>query len=101
MEPKYKYSAGLEKGAGLVGLERARGQARLLLVEGVLDALYLAAQGLPAVAVGGTDFSSRQLQAVEHNRTPVSYTHLDVYKRQDRARSSRPNNESLRSVPSA
>ncbi len=78
VEPKYKYSAGLEKGAGLVGLERARGQARLLLVEGVLDALYLAAQGLPAVAVGGTDFSSRQLQAVEHNRTQELLLALDA-----------------------
>ena len=62
---KYKYSAGLHKGEGLIGFSSARGSERVILLEGVLDALYLNFRGFKAVAVGGTDLSATQLQALQ------------------------------------
>jgi DNA primase catalytic core len=62
---KYKYSAGLRKGEGLIGFSSARGSERIILLEGVLDALYLNFRGFKAVAVGGTDLSATQLQALQ------------------------------------
>lgn len=77
VEPKYKYSAGLEKDVGLIGLSRARGLKKVILVEGPLDALYLAAKGEPAVAVGGASLSEQQLQALEQNSTQELLLALD------------------------
>lgn len=57
---KYRYSTGMPKAEGLIGIDAARGSSRVLLLEGVLDAKYLSAQGLPAVAIGGTSFSKQQ-----------------------------------------
>lgn len=62
---KYKYSYGLKKEGGLVGFSRVRGQYRVVLVEGILDALYLSSKGEPVVAVGGTSLSPVQLKALE------------------------------------
>ncbi len=62
---KYKYSAGLRKGEGLIGFSSARGSERIILLEGVLDALYLNFRGFKSVAVGGTDLSATQLQALQ------------------------------------
>jgi len=62
---KYKYSAGLRKGEGLIGFSSARGSERIILLEGVLDALYLNFRGFKSVAVGGTDLSATQLQALK------------------------------------
>lgn len=62
---KYKYSAGLHKGEGLIGFSSARGSERIILLEGVLDALYLNFRGFKSVAVGGTDLSATQLQALQ------------------------------------
>jgi len=62
---KYKYSAGLHKGDGLIGFSSARGSERIILLEGVLDALYLNFKGFKSVAVGGTDLSATQLQALQ------------------------------------
>ena len=62
---KYKYSAGLHKGEGLIGFSSARGSERVILLEGVLDALYLNFRGFKAVAVGGTDLSATQLQSLQ------------------------------------
>jgi len=76
-EPKYKYSAGLEKDKGLIGLTRCRGQQAVLLVEGVLDGLYLSAKGQPVVATGGTSLSAPQIQALEHNGTRELIVCLD------------------------
>lgn len=62
---KYKYSAGLHKGEGLIGFSSARGSEKIILLEGVLDALYLNFRGFKSVAVGGTDLSATQLQALQ------------------------------------
>ena len=62
---KYKYSAGLHKGEGLIGFSSARGSERVILLEGVLDALYLNFRGFKSVAVGGTDLSATQLQSLK------------------------------------
>jgi len=62
---KYKYSAGLHKAEGLIGFSSARGSERIILLEGVLDALYLNFKGFKSVAVGGTDLSATQLQALQ------------------------------------
>jgi DNA primase catalytic core len=62
---KYKYSAGLHKGEGLIGFSSARGSERIILLEGVLDALYLNFRGFKSVAVGGTDLSAPQLQSLQ------------------------------------
>jgi len=65
-EPKYKYSYGLKKSQGLVGLEASRGSDQVVLVEGVMDALLLArAYKVPAVATGGTSISAEQMKALE------------------------------------
>jgi len=76
-EPKYKYSAGLEKDKGLIGLTRCRGQQAVLLVEGVLDGLYLSAKGQAVVATGGTSLSTAQIQALEGNGTRELIVCLD------------------------
>lgn len=65
---KYINSYGLERSAGLVGLSAVRGSATVLLVEGVLDALALHAQGLPTVALGGANLSEGQLAALSRRR---------------------------------
>lgn len=62
---KYKHSAGLHKSEGLIGFSSARGSERIILLEGVLDALYLNFRGFKSVAVGGTDLSATQLQALQ------------------------------------
>lgn len=66
---KYKGSFGMEKSSGLIGLSRCRGAESVVLVEGVLDALYLSAKGEQVVAVGGTSLSTAQIAALEHNQT--------------------------------
>ena len=65
VEPKYKYSMGLPRARSLVGFSRARGAEDVVLVEGLLDALYLHTKGFHAVAVGGTDLSAEQREALE------------------------------------
>jgi len=65
LSSKYRYSAGLHKGEGLIGFSSARGSERIILLEGVLDALYLNFRGFKSVAVGGTDLSATQLQALQ------------------------------------
>ena len=62
---KYRYSAGFHKGEGLIGFSSARGSERIILLEGVLDALYLNFRGFKSVAVGGTELSATQLQALQ------------------------------------
>ncbi|NLH79192.1 MAG: hypothetical protein GX465_19415, partial [Acidobacteria bacterium] len=42
---KYKYSYGMEKDEGLIGFSSARGSEQIILLEGVLDALYLNHKG--------------------------------------------------------
>ena len=77
-EPKYKYSAGMKKDRGLIGLSGCRGAESVLLVEGVLDALYLSARGEQVVAVGGTSLSTAQIAALEHNDTKQIVLCLDT-----------------------
>lgn len=66
---KYNYSTGLQKDKGLLGLTSARGEKEIVLVEGVLDALYLSSKGQKVVAVGGTSLSLEQIKALENNGT--------------------------------
>lgn len=75
--PPYLYSAGLQKGQGLVGMASARGEEQLILVEGPLDALYLQSMGLKAVAMGGTSLSPAQVKALQSNRTREILLALD------------------------
>lgn len=75
--PKYLYSYGLEKGQGLVGMDSARGERQLILVEGPLDALYLQSLGVKAVALGGTSLSPAQVKALQANRTKEIILALD------------------------
>lgn len=63
--PKYKYSYGMKKDDGLIGFSSVRGSEQLVLLEGVLDALYLNSKGFKSVAVGGTSLSTTQLHAME------------------------------------
>jgi len=74
---KYRYSTGLQKDQGLIGLSTARGEQEVCLVEGVLDALYLSSKGLPVVAIGGTSLSSEQIKALENNGTKELLLCLD------------------------
>ena len=75
--PKYKYSTGLRKDAGLIGFTTVRGTHAVLLVEGVLDALYLNTKGFSAVAVGGTSLSREQARALEITGTKEILLALD------------------------
>ena len=63
--PKYKYSYGMQKDQGLIGFTSARGSEQIVLLEGVLDALYLNNKGFKSVAVGGTSLSASQLEALQ------------------------------------
>lgn len=64
---KYRYTYGMKTSAGLLGWERARAHKRVLLVEGVMDALLLNARKLsvPAVSLGGKSLSDAQLETLE------------------------------------
>lgn len=77
VEPKYKYSQGLQKDQGLIGLTRHRRAKAIILVEGVLDALYGTAQGFPVVATGGTSLSSGQIKLLQDNGTTEVLLFLD------------------------
>lgn len=77
VEPKYKASQGLAKDQGLVGLSRHRRAEAVVLVEGVLDALYGTAQGFPVVATGGTSLSSGQIKLLQDNGTKEVLLFLD------------------------
>lgn len=77
VEPKYKGSQGLAKDQGLVGLSRHRRAETVVLVEGVLDALYGTAQGFPVVATGGTSLSSGQIKLLQDNGTAEVLLFLD------------------------
>ena len=78
IEPKYLYSAGLAKSQGLIGLEAIRGEKTAILLEGLLDALYLNSKGLKVVAIGGTDLSLAQIKALEANGTKELILALDA-----------------------
>jgi DNA primase catalytic core len=62
---KYRYTAGLQKGSGLLGIEKLRGSQHAILVEGVLDTPYIASKGLPLVSTGGASLSREQLLLLE------------------------------------
>lgn len=79
-KPKYKYSYGLEKSKGLIGLERSRGSQEIILVEGLLDALLMSSHGLHAVATGGTSISTEQIKALEENGTKEVLLAFDMDK---------------------
>lgn len=74
----YLYSAGLKKGQSLVGFSSARGAGQVVLLEGVLDALYLNSLGLQTVAMGGTSLSPAQIKALERTGTEELILALDM-----------------------
>lgn len=78
VEPKYKYSAGLQKDKGLVGFSSVRGSPEVIVVEGVLDALLLNYKGLKSVSLGGTNISVDQLKALETAGTKELLLALDM-----------------------
>jgi len=78
VEPKYKYSAGLQKDKGLVGFSSVRGSPEIIVVEGVLDALLLNYKGLKAVSLGGLSISADQLKALETTGTKELLLALDM-----------------------
>lgn len=78
VEPKYKYSAGLQKDKGLVGFSSVRGSPAVTVVEGVLDALLLNHKGIKAVSLGGTSISTDQLKALETAGTQELLLALDM-----------------------
>jgi len=76
--PKYKYSFGLHKDQGLIGFTTSRGADQIVIVEGVLDALYLNHKGFKTVAVGGTSLSAAQIKALETAGTKEVLIALDM-----------------------
>jgi DNA primase catalytic core len=76
--PKYKYSQGMKKDAGLIGFSSVRGSEQIVLLEGVLDALYLNFKGFKSVAVGGVSLSTAQLQMLEAVGTKEILLALDM-----------------------
>ena len=75
---KYKYSYGMEKDKGLIGFTSARGSEQIILLEGVLDALYLNSMGYKTVAVGGTSLSTTQIEALQRAGTKELLLALDM-----------------------
>lgn len=75
---KYKYSAGMHKDDGMVGFSRVRGNAYVVLVEGVMDALYLTSKGQPVAALGGTALNTTQVKALEQSGTKDILLALDA-----------------------
>lgn len=78
VDPKYMYSAGLEKDKGLIGFSSSRGAPQVVLLEGVLDALYLNHKGIKTVAVGGTSLSADQIQMLESAGTKEILLAMDM-----------------------
>jgi len=74
---KYSYSTGMAKDQGMIGLTTARGSKQVILVEGVLDAIYLSSKGLPVISLGGTSLSDDQTRALEQNGTKELLLALD------------------------
>lgn len=63
-EPKYLYSAGLEKNNILFNLRAIRGDRDLVIVEGQLDAYHASAIGIDnVVALGGNALTDGQIRA--------------------------------------
>ena len=65
---KYLYSSGLEKSKLLFNLNKVRREKDLIIVEGLLDALYSSALGLEnIISLGGTSFNDHQLQLIKRS----------------------------------
>jgi len=75
---KYKYSFDLKKDQGLVGFSSVRGSPQVILLEGVLDALYLNYKGFRSVAIGGTSLSDQQIEALKTAGTQELFLALDM-----------------------
>ena len=75
---KYKYSFDLKKDEGLVGFSSVRGSPQIILLEGVLDALYLNYRGFRSVAIGGTSLSDQQTEALKMAGTQELFLALDM-----------------------
>ena len=65
-DPKYLYSAGLKKSKGFVGINKTRNESKIILVEGVLDALYLNIKEEPTMSIGGSSLSDSQINALQN-----------------------------------
>lgn len=74
---KYKYSLGMKKSAGLVGLPSARTYNWAVLVEGGMDALLMNYLGIPTMALGGLIISREQIGAILTTQIRKLYVCLD------------------------
>jgi len=75
--PKYLISSGLERSGTFIGLDQTGNSSELILVEGLLDALYLNSHGFAAIGKGGNDdLSDKQeelLSEIDPNQLIVAY----------------------------
>lgn len=72
--PKYVYSTGLERGSLLFSLRAIKADKDLVVVEGLLDALFARAKGLTnVVALGGTSLGEAQVRlALDHGAEKIT-----------------------------
>lgn len=80
VDPKYKYTLGLEKSQGFTGFSSVRGSPQIIIVEGALDPYYLNYKGFKAVGVGGAKISADQLKALETVGTKELLLAMDMDK---------------------
>ena len=78
VEPKYRYSYGLQKDQGLVGFSSVRGAQQIIITEGGLDALYMNYKGFKAVGAGGAGLSVDQIRMLETAGTKELLLALDM-----------------------
>ena len=81
--PKY---LGVRAPRRALGLERAAGRARVVIVEGVIDYLVGLGWGLPVLALGGLGLRPDELAALRHAREIVLLLDADRAGRAEAAR---------------
>lgn len=65
LKPKYLHSAGFKTANHLYGEDKARTNARVYLVEGFFDVIYLTQRGYNAVAICGSFISALQIEKLK------------------------------------
>lgn len=71
--PKYLYGAGSKVGSVLFGIDKINQTNRIIIVEGVLDAIWLKSHGYPALAMFGCSLSNEQINLLESLRFSEIY----------------------------
>jgi DNA primase len=64
-EKKYVNTPGFRKAETLYNLERVRGQEKVYVTEGIMDAILLTEAGYPAVAMLGSSLSEKQAELLQ------------------------------------